>query len=283
LRKVICILDSETFLIRHMSNAYVEKQGVTLEEFKRQIDALHNIRSGKLAAVTLCPVEPKVLQRRFYKSYYEEDRPEILESIPCQASSILLVGCGAGRLEEAIADRNAKVTAIALDSVIGTAAARLGFEVLSGNFEECFARLGARRFQAVVCCNLFHLLPDPFSILRQCAERVHPSGSLVVASPNFRYLPLLWKRWRRVPQFDNLDNFGSSGLHPISLDRFRREVRRSGLVCTAVRWFDPAPPNNYRFLRRRLGRFMARNWVLQSGPRQAVTQRQLFQPQTNPL
>ena len=81
-RRVICISALEDFLIRHMSDRYVGQLEVSLRMFQEQIQTLMSIGDGAHPVSALGVAEPKVLQRNFYKSFYEQPSEDILKMFP---------------------------------------------------------------------------------------------------------------------------------------------------------------------------------------------------------
>jgi SAM-dependent methyltransferase len=46
-----------------------------------------------------------------------------------------------------------------------------------------FARIGSRRYRALLCCNILEHVPDPGEFARRCVELVAPGGVIVVTVP----------------------------------------------------------------------------------------------------
>jgi len=263
-RKVVCISALDDFLIRHMSNLYVNRHGVSLLMFQEQIQTLLNIRDGVHPASSLDVAEPKVLQRDFSKSFYEQPCEEVLKMIPTGAKSILSVGCGWGAAELEFKQRGAQATAIPLDSVIGEVAARQGIEVIHGSLDEGLKKLGERKFDCVVISNLFHLLPQPELVLDQCARLVSSNGTLVITGPNVDRIPIVFKRLAGLGNFKKLRNFSAGGISSFGVKSAKRQLKRLGFGSIASKWFDRAPLKKHLAVRRILRRFVAWDWVLQA-------------------
>jgi hypothetical protein len=262
-RKVICISALEDFLVRHMSNAYINQYGVCLSDFKEQIETLMAIQHGTHPAATLCSAEPKVLPRDFYKSYYETSGDEVMALIPSKAMTILSVGCGWGATETRLQRQGARVTAIPLDSVIGAAAARFGIEVLYGAWKDCQTQLGQRQFDCVLISNLLHLQPDPGQFLKECARYVGEKAALVVNGYNFSRLPTWSRRVCRLAHHGKLRRFEQSGISVCGPASLSSAARAAGLTVTAVKWFNHRPLTR-KLGSLRLGSLTANDWVLQA-------------------
>jgi 2-polyprenyl-3-methyl-5-hydroxy-6-metoxy-1,4-benzoquinol methylase len=236
LRKVICISQSEHFLIHHLSNRYAGHIGLPLAAFKAQVQTLMKIGEETHPVSTLCQVESKVLQGKWSKSYYEPPAAELLELVPIETKTLLSIGCGWGAIEAAFVQRGVAVTALPLDSVIGAAAAGPGIEMLYAALQEAMGQLKGRHYDAILLTNLLHLLNEPFAVMDQCAQLLRPGGVLVMASPNFDYLPVLARRILGVGDYQKLRSFSQSGLQPLTIGQVVRGLRRAGFDLDLVRW-----------------------------------------------
>lgn len=202
---------------------------------------------------------------RWSKSYYEKADEELLRMVPRDAQRILSVGCGWGFTESKLKEREARVTALPLDSVIGAAAARRGIEVVYGTIEDCLVALRGRRFDAVLISNLLHLQRCPDRVLEQCCRFVGNGGTLVVAGPNFRRFKVLLERafgigaWRKLRRFEDS---GISLCDPVTL---AGAIKNAGLHVSATRWVNHSiDGGSLRGTRIALGRLTAKDWLLQA-------------------
>lgn len=263
-RKVICISAFEQFLIHHMPNRYVGVMGIPLTAFKEQIQTLNDIKNGLHRATRLCEVEPKVLQRNWSKRYYEDPDQELLRMVPENAATILSVGCGWGATEVKLKLRGSQVTALPLDSVIGASVARQEIEVVSGTLAECSRSLGGRKFDCVLMSDLLHLLPDPWSVLREYSGFVGSGGVLIIAGYNFDFLPYLFKRRFGMGDYRKLHDFNQSGVHLLRTATLKEELRRAGFQTERLCWFEAFPPKPLPHLRHWPGRLTKRNWIIKA-------------------
>jgi 2-polyprenyl-3-methyl-5-hydroxy-6-metoxy-1,4-benzoquinol methylase len=264
-RKVICISELGSFLIRHMSNLYVNRHGLTLSEFEEQVKTLTRIRDGVHPVATLCETETKMCRMAWSRSLYERPSEELLQSIPRGAKDVLSIGCGWGLTEAELKKRGARVTALPLDSVIGAFAARHGIDLIHGAFDEAWEKLNGRQFDSVVAANLLHLQPDPDHFLGCCSRAVRPGGSLILSGPNFDRLPTWLKRTLGVGDFLKLRSYSDSGISVCGPGMVRRRLKTEGFQVAAPRWLNHAlPSNRLSRVRMPLGRITANDWIIQA-------------------
>jgi 2-polyprenyl-3-methyl-5-hydroxy-6-metoxy-1,4-benzoquinol methylase len=121
-------------------------------------------------------------------SYFEFARPEVLALVPESARRILDIGCGAGRLGEALkARQRAEVVGIECFEPAALAARRRLDQVLIGNVEQMELQFTPGSFDAIVCADVLEHLRQPESLLRQALRWLTPDGRLVASIPNVRH------------------------------------------------------------------------------------------------
>jgi SAM-dependent methyltransferase len=119
------------------------------------------------------------------RSYYECARPEVLARVPTTARRVLDVGCGAGRLGEALKARQpAEVVGIELDPEAAAAARGRLDRVVCGDVERLGEDFGPAAFDAVVAGDVLEHLRDPAALLRKVRRWLKPGGRLVASVPN---------------------------------------------------------------------------------------------------
>jgi 2-polyprenyl-3-methyl-5-hydroxy-6-metoxy-1,4-benzoquinol methylase len=120
--------------------------------------------------------------------YYEFARPELLALIPGAARRVLDVGCGAGRLGEALKARQpVRVVGVELvDRAAEHARARLD-ELFAGDVETLDLPFAAGSFDCVVCGDVIEHLRKPERFLRRAHGWLEPQGRLVASLPNVRH------------------------------------------------------------------------------------------------
>ncbi len=121
-------------------------------------------------------------------SYFGHARPEVLALIPETARSVLDIGCGAGRLGEALKIRQqAEVVGVELNETAAAVARQRIDQVFVGDIEGLDLPLPPGRFDAIVCGDILEHLRDPEHLLRQARAWLTPEGALVASIPNVRH------------------------------------------------------------------------------------------------
>ena len=121
-------------------------------------------------------------------SYFGHVRPEVLALVPETALAVLDIGCGAGRLGEAIKLRQrAEVIGVELDDGAAAAARARLDQVIVGNVESLDLPFPPGRFDAVVCADILEHLREPDRLLRDAKNWLKPDGALVASIPNVRH------------------------------------------------------------------------------------------------
>jgi O-antigen biosynthesis protein len=120
-------------------------------------------------------------------AYYGFARPEVVALIPDTATQILDIGCGAGRLGEALKRRQpAEVTGIELNAQAAADARHRLDEVVVGNVEFAEIDFPDRLFDCVVCADVLEHLREPRAVLERIRRWLTPGGTLVASLPNVR-------------------------------------------------------------------------------------------------
>jgi SAM-dependent methyltransferase len=234
-KKMICVSDLDPFLVPHLSNKYVGTE-YDLEEsdFDRQIAALIDIQEGRRSRKQLLNTETPFPLLASSKSYYEPQRPDILESIPPGVESLLSVGCGWGALEECLVQRGIRVVGMPLDSVISACAEARGVRTVSPDFEIAWKELADLGFDCILVSNILHLAPAPAAILSECVNRLSDRGRVILIVPNLNYLKVVWRRIRRTQGYRNLGTYDEAGVHLTTRLLLQEWLKNSGLVLERV-------------------------------------------------
>jgi glycosyltransferase involved in cell wall biosynthesis/tetratricopeptide (TPR) repeat protein/2-polyprenyl-3-methyl-5-hydroxy-6-metoxy-1,4-benzoquinol methylase len=120
--------------------------------------------------------------------YFGYPRPEVLALVPESARRVLDIGCGAGRLGEAIkARQQAEVVGIEMNEEAAAVARQRLDHVLVGDVEELTLDFEPGSFDAIVCGDILEHLREPERLLRQARKWLAPGGCLSASIPNVRH------------------------------------------------------------------------------------------------
>ena len=94
--------------------------------------------------------------------YFGYARPEVVQLVPKTARRVLDIGCGAGRLGEAIKQRQeANVSGIEFDSQAAAVARQRLDQVWVGDVEQLDLQIPPGSFDAIVCADVLEHLREP--------------------------------------------------------------------------------------------------------------------------
>ncbi len=113
----------------------------------------------------------------------------IQEQTTLQGKACLDVGCGGGLLSEAMAEQQAQVTALDLDSVaIDAAKTHLQQQDFNVDYKQCaveeLAATQPGSFDNVICMEMLEHVPDPQAIIQACSELTKPGGKCFFSTLN---------------------------------------------------------------------------------------------------
>lgn len=121
-------------------------------------------------------------------SYFEFSRPDVLDLVPSNARRVLDVGCGAGRLGEALKHRqDAEVVGIELDETAAQFAMTCLDLVVQGNIETDEIGFSSDEFDCVICADVLEHLRCPEQALEKIRRWLKPDGVLIASLPNVRH------------------------------------------------------------------------------------------------
>jgi 2-polyprenyl-3-methyl-5-hydroxy-6-metoxy-1,4-benzoquinol methylase len=173
--------------IRERIAAAGRAEALARHTYRHRMESLLRAAESGLARVRVAPAV--VLPAADHDlSYYSHARPEILALVPGSARYVLDVGCGAGRLGEAVkARQGAEVVGIELDGVAAGAAKGRLDRVIVGDVERIEPDFEPGAFDCVVCGDVLEHLEDPGAFLRRARGWLQPDGFLVASVPNVRH------------------------------------------------------------------------------------------------
>ena len=188
-KKMVCITGLDKFLVPHLSNKYVgTSYDLHERDFDRQLQALLEIGAGARSSAQLLAPDTPFTRLKWFKDYYEPQRPEILQEIPSGTKNVLSVGCGWGAMEEGLVRRGIRVVGIPLDAVISACAEARGVETVIPDLAAAWKQLVDERFDCVLISNILHLVPE-FSGTPQRVRSAASAGRF--HHPDYSKLPVL--------------------------------------------------------------------------------------------
>jgi GT2 family glycosyltransferase/predicted TPR repeat methyltransferase len=121
-------------------------------------------------------------------AYFEHARPEVMVLVPSSAQRVLDLGCGAGRLGQALKQRQpVHVTGIELSTQAADLARPRLDRVIVADLEHDEFDFPATSFDCVVCADILEHLRQPESLLERIHGWLSPEGCLVTSLPNVRH------------------------------------------------------------------------------------------------
>jgi 2-polyprenyl-3-methyl-5-hydroxy-6-metoxy-1,4-benzoquinol methylase/glycosyltransferase involved in cell wall biosynthesis len=121
--------------------------------------------------------------------YFGQERPEVVDIVPCDAHRVLELGCASGRLGEQLKRRQeCHVTGIELAAEVGALAETRLDRVIVADCETVdFASLFEQgEFDCLIAADVLEHLRDPEAVLRRLQPFLRPDASIVVSLPNVR-------------------------------------------------------------------------------------------------
>ncbi len=234
-RKVICTSHIDEFILEHLPNAYLGKMGLDRESFDLQIEALRAIERQEITSKELLRTESKTWHSLWSKSYYEPEDSGLIDAVGEVPRRVLSVGCGWGATEAALVGKGHKVVSVVLDGVIGVCAEARGLEIVRGTVHETALALQGGEFDVILLSNVLHLAEQPEQFMQSYAGLLATGGSWVLRTPNFGYLPTVWKRLLGRPGYRELDQYAAVGLHPTTVRQVDRWLNACGARVREVR------------------------------------------------
>lgn len=124
--------------------------------------------------------------------YFDHQRPEVQALIPRGAKRILDVGCGTGRLGEALkARQECAVYGIEPVSTAATEARKRLDHVTEGQVEFALEGLEDGYFDCIVLADVLEHMVHPWSVLGQLKGKLVPGGKVIASIPNVRHWSVL--------------------------------------------------------------------------------------------
>lgn len=144
--------------------------------------------STHVAVPAAMPAAPAARSR----TWFELDRPDVLELVPPTARLVLHVGCGGGRLGAALRERQrAYVVGVETDAEAASHAGDRLDEVVVGDVAAAEIDFPPATFDCVICADILERLRDPAVVLHRIRQWLKPEGTLVACVANARHHSVL--------------------------------------------------------------------------------------------
>jgi 2-polyprenyl-3-methyl-5-hydroxy-6-metoxy-1,4-benzoquinol methylase len=162
-------------------------------------------------------------------SYFEFARPELLALIPKSARRVLEIGCGTGRLGEALKRRQpCEVVGVELDERAAALAETRLDRVICGNVERMEFDFSDGEFDAIVCGDVLEHLYDANAFLARCRRWLKPEGLLAASIPNVRHHSVVASLLEGNWSYEPAGLLDETHLRFFSRGRIERVFQRSG-------------------------------------------------------
>jgi 2-polyprenyl-3-methyl-5-hydroxy-6-metoxy-1,4-benzoquinol methylase len=121
--------------------------------------------------------------------YYKLSREEMVKYIPCDARTILDVGCGQGAFSRELKNKLSNVEAwgIEIESEVAEKAKENLDKILVVNVEDEGLELPAEYFDCIVCNDVLEHMKDPWGVLKRLRRSLKNDGLVISSIPNVRY------------------------------------------------------------------------------------------------
>lgn len=123
-------------------------------------------------------------------SYYAQDRPELVASLPDSIGRVLDVGCGSGGVGRTIRLRASELVGIEYDEQAALKAREVYDVVLVGDVAERIDDV-VPPFDVILAYDVLEHLPDPKAVLYRLRAVAAPGALLHVSMPNARHITLV--------------------------------------------------------------------------------------------
>jgi len=230
--KVICISHFDEFLIHHMPNQYIGKMGLAMDDVWKQINALNEIGQGKRSSGQFLKDRPYSNSSLLQKSYYEQEDPNILSTVPENAKEILSIGSGWGSLEKALNKRGCNVECIPLDSVISVGLESDGIKVYEPDIDMAMNGINNKRYDCIILSQLLSFIEEPKELLARLSRLLQKGGKIIVTMPNMNHVKIKYQEIITRDTCKKEDKAQNNGHRVLTLKLIKKWFKENGIVLT---------------------------------------------------
>lgn len=228
MKKLINVSRVQDFFVHHLPNKYVGIYGIDGDAMDVQFKALRKIARGELEPKVLVEVETRLPASRASKMIYAKPDATLLEAVPSDAQTVLVVGAGHGDLEAKIVGRGCQVTAIPVDAVIGHSLASRGVEALPADLQCSSKALTGRNFDVLIFPEVLHLFEDPVAVLKRFKPFLKPNAMALITLPNTADAKILLGRLKGDAGFKALGDYQATGAHHCTQSTIASWLKKAG-------------------------------------------------------
>lgn len=183
--------DPEAHLGAGMICILLERLDAARAHYLRALEIAPNsvLAQENLAALErqLGQVEPELSA-----DYFGFSRPEVQRLVSRRARRILDVGCAAGKLGAGLKARQpSEVWGVECHAQAAAQAAKLLDRVITAPVEQALQQLPQGYFDSIILSDLLEHLVDPAAVLAGLAQKLAPTGEIVVSLPNVAHWSVL--------------------------------------------------------------------------------------------
>ena len=268
LTRVICLSAIQDFMVHHLPNIYLDRLGIDPQAFELQLQALRDVRDGRLGTATLLDgtsdLPVRGLQRQVWSS-----RPfaALRDAVAGTTGPVLSVGATTGELERTLFPTAHEIVAVPVDEVLGTLCRHAGIRTASPDLDVALHELEAERFEVILLVDLLKHIPNPPALLGLLRHLLRPGGRIVATVPNLRRERLAGAMGRpdRV-DVPRVGGFAALGVHHTDGSVLRSWMNAAGCDVVSERYGSDVDPDRRARAPMALQRWLGRRTVVVGSP-----------------
>jgi len=134
------------------------------------------------------------------RTYYQDDRPEMLSFLPNEYATVLEIGCGEGAFLRQL-DPKSEFWGVEPNKESADNASHMLMKVFVGKYEDVTDEIPDDYFDVIVCNDVIEHMTDHDYFFDSIQSKLKHSGVLIASIPNIRYYKtlfelLVYKEWQ---------------------------------------------------------------------------------------